>query len=52
MADERTNAPHNQKSPVPEQYGRRNLIKKDGDELLDHYGHTLEALGNQAGLLR
>ena len=27
------------------------LIKKDGDELFDHYRHTLEALGNQKGLL-
>ncbi len=23
----------------------------DGDELFDHYRHTLEALGNQKGLL-
>ena len=51
MADERTKAPYNQKSPVPEQYGWPSLIKKDGDELFDHYRHTLEALGNQKGLL-
>jgi type I restriction enzyme M protein len=57
MADERTRAPYlspnggNQKSPVPEQYGWPRLIKKDGDELFDHYRHTLEALGNQKGLL-
>ena len=51
MADERTRAPYNQKSPVPEQYGWPSLIKKDGDELFDHYRHTLEALGNQKGLL-
>ena len=51
MADERTKAPYNQKSPVPEQYSWPSLIKKDGDELFDHYRHTLEALGNQKGLL-
>ncbi len=51
MADERTKAPYHQKSPVPEQYGWPSLIKKDGDELFDHYRHTLEALGNQKGLL-
>jgi type I restriction enzyme M protein len=51
MADERTKAPYNQKSPVPEKYCWSSLIKKDGDELFDHYRHTLEALGNQKGLL-
>ena len=51
MADERTRAPYNQKNPVPEQYGWPSLIKKDGDELFDHYRHTLEALGSQKGLL-
>ena len=51
MADERTKAPYNQTSPVPDKYGWPSLIKKDGDELFDHYRHTLEALGNQKGLL-
>ena len=37
MADERTRAPYNQKSPVPEQYGWPSLIKKDGDELFDQF---------------
>ena len=37
MADERTKAPYNQKSPVPEKYSWPSLIKKDGDELFDHY---------------
>jgi type I restriction enzyme M protein len=27
------------------------LVKKDGDELFDHYRHTLEELGKQKGLL-
>jgi type I restriction enzyme M protein len=47
----RSHAPYNQKSPVPKDYGWPSLIKKDGDELFDHYRHTLEALGNQKGLL-
>ncbi len=51
MADERTRAPYNQTSPVPEKNNWPNLIKRDGDELFDHYRHTLEALGNQKGLL-
>jgi type I restriction enzyme M protein len=51
MADERTKAPYSQKSPVPSMYSWPSLIKKDGDELFDHYHHTLEALGNQKGLL-
>ena len=51
MADERTQAPYNQKSPVPSMYSWPSLIKKDGDDLFDHYRHTLEALGNQKGLL-
>ncbi len=51
IADERTKSPYNQKSPVPEKYSWPSLIKKDGDELFDHYRHTLEALGNQKGLL-
>jgi type I restriction enzyme M protein len=51
MADERTKAPYNQKSSVPEKYSWPTLIRKDGDELFDHYRHTLEALGNQKGLL-
>ena len=41
MADERTKAPYNQKSPVPEKYSWSSLIKKDGDALFDHYRHTL-----------
>jgi predicted nucleotidyltransferase len=28
------------------------LIRKSGDELFDHYRHTLEALGNEKGLLQ
>lgn len=37
MADERTKAPYNQKSPVPAKYSWSTLLDKDGDELFDHY---------------
>ena len=32
-------------------YDWPSLVKKDGDELFDHYRHTLEELGKQKGLL-
>jgi len=51
MTDERTIAPYNQKSPIPDKYNWQSLLKKDGDELFDHYRHILEKLGNEKGLL-
>lgn len=51
MSDERTKAPYNKPSGVPEGYGWPSLINKDGDELFDHYRHTLETLGSEKGLL-
>jgi type I restriction enzyme M protein len=51
MADERTRAPWNQKSAVPDAYAWPTLVKRDGDELFDHYRHTLEKLGHEKGLL-
>lgn len=51
MADERTKAPYNQPGVVPEKWGWASLIKKDGDELFDHYRHVLERLGKEKGLL-
>jgi type I restriction enzyme M protein len=51
MADERTKPPYNQSSNVPADYAWPTLVKKDGDELFDHYRHTLENLGNEKGLL-
>ena len=51
MADERAKAPYHQSSVVPAGYDWPSLLRKDGDELFDHYRHTLEALGNQKGLL-
>ena len=51
MADERTKPPYNQTSKVPADYSWSTLVKKDGDELFDHYRHSLENLGNEKGLL-
>jgi len=51
MADERARPPYNQRSPVAAGYDWVSLIKRDGDELFDHYRHTLEQLGNQKGML-
>ena len=33
------------------EYSWPTLMKKDGDELFDHYRHVLEKLGNEKGLL-
>ena len=51
MADERSRPPYNQPSPVLAGYDGPSLVKKDGDDLFDHYRHTLEELGKQKGLL-
>ncbi len=37
MADERTKAPYNQSSQIPDKYSWPSLLKKDGDDLFDHY---------------
>ena len=37
MADERAHAPYNQKSSIPAGYDWPSLLKRDGDELFDHY---------------
>ena len=47
MADERSRPPYSQKSPVLAGYDWHSLVKRDGDELFDHYRHTLEELGKQ-----
>jgi len=51
MADERTKPPYNQPSAVPAKYNWPTLLKKDGDDLFDHYRHMFESLGNEKGLL-
>jgi type I restriction enzyme M protein len=54
MADERTKPPYllargaqasNQSSIVLAKYNWPTLLKKDGDDLFDHYRHMLESLG-------
>ena len=45
MADERTKPPYNQPSAVSAKYNWPTLLKKDGDDLFDHYRHMLESLG-------
>jgi type I restriction enzyme M protein len=51
MADERTKAPWNQPSPIPAGYDWPGLMKRDGDDLFDHYRHLLETLGSEKGML-
>jgi type I restriction enzyme M protein len=51
MDEERTQAPYHQASSVLEGYWWGELVRRDGDELFDHYRHTLEVLGSEKGLL-
>ena len=43
--DLRRSPPYNQPSAVPAKYNWPTLLKKDGDDLFDHYRHMLESLG-------
>ena len=51
MADERTKTPYNQPSQIPDKYSWPSLLKRDGDDLFDHYRHLLEELGKGKGML-
>lgn len=51
MADERTKPPHRQESLIPKDAGWPSLVKRDGDELFDHYRNVLQTLGREKGLL-
>ncbi len=51
MADERRKPPYTQPSIVPKNHDWPSLIKKDGDELFEHYRNTLRNLGKEKGLL-
>ena len=51
MADERSKPPYKQPSLIPAKYAWPSLLARDGDELFDHYRHTLEALGGEKGTL-
>ena len=52
MADERSRPPYNQSSLIPAEYAWPTLVKRDGDDLFDHYRHALEKLGQQKGTLQ
>ena len=49
MADERAQPSYDQASLIPGAYSWPSLLAKDGDDLFDHYSHTLEALGQRRG---
>ena len=51
MSDERSKPPYNQPSTIPKKYDWQSLLKKDGDDLFDHYRHLLDELGKEKGLL-
>ena len=51
MTDERSKPPYDIPSLVPRKYDWQSLLKKDGDELFDHYRHLLDELGKKKGLL-
>ena len=60
MADERAKPPYlpargaqagNQPSTIPKKFDWQSLLKKDGDDLFDHYRHLLDELGKEKGLL-
>lgn len=51
MADERSRPPYNQPSMLPAGFDWGGLVSRDGDELFDHYRHTLEVLGKEKGML-
>ncbi len=51
MAYEKTKAPYNEKSKIPENLNWETLINKDGDELESHYRHILENLAKEDGML-
>ena len=51
MADEQSRPPFKKPSPIPKEFGWNVLVKLDGDELENHYRHTLAELGKRPGLL-
>jgi type I restriction enzyme M protein len=51
MVHERTQAPFNQPSPVPDDLDWPSLLKRDGVELEQHYWHILSELGKKTGVL-
>lgn len=48
MPDERTQPPHNQTSQIPDKYSWPSLLKKDGNDLFDHFRRLVEELGKRS----
>jgi len=51
MADERSQPPWSQPSPIAKGFDWPSLLARDGDDLFDHYRHTLEKLGAEKGTI-
>ncbi len=51
MAEERTKPPYSQPNEIPKRYSWSSLLKRDGDELFDHYRRLLKELGKEKSLL-
>ena len=51
MADERSQPPWNQPSPIARGFDWPSLLARDGDALFDHYRHTLDKLGAERGTI-
>ena len=49
LAEEREDLGYD--NPIPEKYQWPELAKQSGDDLENHYRHTLESLGRESGLL-
>src|SRR5665647_1309600 len=51
MADERSQPPWSQHSPIAKGFDWPSLLAKDGDALFDHYRHLLDDLGKEKGTI-
>jgi type I restriction enzyme M protein len=51
MADERSQPPWSQPSPLPKGFDWPSMLAKDGDDLFDHYRHLLDELGREKGTI-
>jgi type I restriction-modification system DNA methylase subunit len=51
MADERSQPPWSQPSPITKGFDWPSLLAKDGDELFDHCRHLLDELGKEKGTI-
>ena len=51
MADERSQPPWSQPSPIAQGFDWQSLLARGGDALFDHYRHTLDKLGAERGTI-